>query len=185
MMDWKKINISGKKVKIVPFTEKHLHSPEYLRWLHDCETIKFLNLPEYHTPVPFEKVEQYIKNMIESKNNLFCALHTIEDNKFIGTFKIGPIDWHAKNVNLGIMIGDKESWGKGIATEAFLFAIKFCFEELEMHKITGGCMEPNIGMCKVFEKLGFKEEGRFREQDFLEGKYSDHLHYGLLKEEYE
>src|SRR3989344_5039911 len=114
----KKINLCGNKVNIVLFTKKHLYEPEYLSWLHDYETIKFLNLPEYHTPVSFEKVEQYIKNMIESKNHIFCALHDYENNRFIGTFKIGPIDWHAKNVNLGIMIGDKSFWGKGIAKEA-------------------------------------------------------------------
>jgi len=46
-------------------------------------------------------------------------------------------------------------------------------------------MEPNSGMRRVFEKFGFVVEGRFREQDFLEGKWCDHLHFGLLKKEWD
>lgn len=177
--------VVGSKINLVPFSDTHLQDIKYLKWLHDYEIIKHLNLPSYvANPVTFEEVKSYIENMKKSKNNLFFAIETKEGN-FIGTFKIGPIDWHTKNVNLGIMIGDKSSWGKGIASEAFSIAIDFCFQKLKMHKITGGCMEPNIGMKKIFERLGFKEEGCFREQDFLEEKYHHHLHYGLLRKEYE
>ena len=179
------LKIEGNRIRLVSFTEKHLHDSHYLSWLHDYDVIKYLNLPSYLAhKVSFDEVKAYVESALRSDNLLFLAMETSE-GKFIGTFKIGPIDWHAKNVNLGVLIGDRASWGKGICTEAFEMAIKFCFEELEMHKIVGGCMEPNSGMRRVFEKFGFVVEGRFREQDFLEGKWCDHLHFGLLKKEWD
>src|SRR3989344_4176067 len=187
MKDIKKFKeevIEGDRIMLVPFSLKHLNAPEYISWLCDYDTVKFLNLPEYWKPIPFEKVEAYVKSMIASESNLFFAIIAKDEKKCIGTFKIGGIDWNAMNVNLGIMIGDSSYWGKGIASETFSIAIKYCFEQMNMHKIIGGCMEPNIGMRKVFEKCGFKEEGCFIEQDFLEGKWWDHYHYGLLNQEY-
>ncbi|MFX0133223.1 MAG: GNAT family N-acetyltransferase [Candidatus Hodarchaeota archaeon] len=171
-------------VNLIPFDEKHFNNPCYLDWLHDHEIIKYLNLPSYlQKPVSFEEIKTYVDDLNKSNNVLFYAIET-KEGKFIGTCKIGPIDWHAKNVNLGILIGDKSYWRKGIAKEVFSIAIDFCFNELKMNKVTGGCMEPNTGMRKVFEKLGFKEEGCFREQDFLENKYWNHYHYGLFKHEF-
>ena len=181
----KKKIIIGTKVTLVPFTNNHLHNPHYLAWLKDYETIKHLNLPRYLEKVSFEEVKAYVNDINSSVNNLFFAIETLSNNQFIGTFKIGPIDWYAQNANLGILIGDRSYWGKGIASDIFSAAIRFCFEELKMHKIVGGCMGPNVGMKRVFEKLGFKQEGCFHEHDFLEGKYYNHLYYGLLRTEYE
>jgi len=181
----KKKEIIGKRVRLVPFADQHLEGPNYLNWLHDHEIIKFLNLPSYlEKAVQFEEVKNYVKTKKDNKNEFFLAIETNKEKKFIGTFKIGPIDWHAKHVNLGILIGDKNYWGKGVASETFTLAIDFCFNELGMHKIIGGCMEPNVGMRTVFEKFDFKTEGVFKEQDFLEDKYYDHYHYGLLRKEY-
>ncbi len=187
--DKKEAIIRGRRVVLVPFSEKHLHSGFYLSWLRDYETIKYLNLPAYlEKAVTFEELEAYVDSLRRSQNNLFFAVESLEEGsegKFIGTCKIGPIDFYAKHVNLGILIGNKEFWGRGLATEIFALAIEYCFEELEMFKIIGGCMGPNVGMRKVFEKLGFKEEGVFRKQDFLEGEYHDHYHFGLFREEFE
>ena len=184
ILSYNQRTIIGKTVKLIPFTETHLRNPNYLSWLHDYEVIRYLNLPAYvKKPVSFEEVKNYVRSIIANESTFFYAVETL-DNQFIGTFKIGHIDWHAKNVNLGIMIGDKNYWGKGIGKELFSIAIEFCFSELEMHKVYGGCMGPNISMRTVFLSLGFKEEGCFRERDFFENKFSDHFHYGLLRQEY-
>jgi RimJ/RimL family protein N-acetyltransferase len=184
MKELKIKQLSGKRIILTLFQEKDLLNPKYLEWLHDKKIIQYLNIPSYlNKPVSFEEIKYYVENLLNSRNHYFFAIKTIKE-RFIGTFKIGPIDWHAKNANLGILIGDQDFWGKGIGQEAFFIAIKFCFDELGMHKVIGGCMEPNKGMCKIFEKLGFRKEGKFREQDYLDKKYSDHLYYGLLKEEF-
>jgi RimJ/RimL family protein N-acetyltransferase len=45
--------------------------------------------------------------------------------------------------------------------------------------------EHNPAAIKVYEKVGFKKEGAFREAFFLEGKYYDQLLMGILREEWE
>ncbi|MEW5896121.1 MAG: GNAT family protein [Nanoarchaeota archaeon] len=182
---YKGTSLQGTTLRLVPFTTKYLYLPQYLEWLRDPEVVRYIYRPAYlMQPVSFSEVKEYVESAINSTTLLFMTIETLPEKKFIGTFKIGPIDWWAKNVNLGIMIGDKSYWGKGLAQEAFSLAIKFCFEEMKMHKVWGGCMGANIGMQRVFEKLGFKKEGCFRDSDFQEGQYFNHLYYGLLKNEY-
>ena len=62
--------------------------------------------------------------------------------------------------------------------------LKYAFEELKLRKITGGCNIKNIGMQRIFKNNGYTEEGRFRGVDWVEGKWSDHLYYGIYREEY-
>ena len=53
-----------------------------------------------------------------------------------------------------------------------------------IRKLTSGLMSINIAMYKVFLKLGFKEEGKFRKVDLFEGKYTDHIYMGCFRNEF-
>lgn len=172
------------RVALVPFTEEHLHAPEYLAWLRDYDVIKFLNRKEYLLPISFEEVKAYIENVLRSEKDSLLAIHLLEGNKFIGTFKFGQLDWVGKTVDLGVLIGDREQWGKGIATEVYTLALDHCFFKLGMRKVVAGCVGINFSMRRVLEKLGFVQEACFRKKDFIEGKYVDHYNFGIFKEEY-
>lgn len=175
---------AGKRIVLRLFTEKHLNSKEYISWLRDYDVVKFINRKEYLMPIDFEQVKSYVEGIFKSNTNYLFAIELKEGNKFIGTFKFGRLDWVTRTVDLGILIGDKDYWGKGIAKEVYELAIDFCFTKLGLRKVVAGCTEPNIGMRKVLKKLGFIQEGCLREQDFIEGKYVHHYVFGLLKEEY-
>ena len=48
---------------------------------------------------------------------MFVALHSAKNDEFIGTCKIAHIDWYAATADIGIMIGNKSYWGKGVAVK--------------------------------------------------------------------
>jgi len=52
-----------------------------------------------------------------------------------------------------------------------------------LRKLTGGTPEINTAMCRCFEKVGFMQEGIKRKELLINGKFVDHVLYGLLKEE--
>jgi [ribosomal protein S5]-alanine N-acetyltransferase len=180
----KPLTLNGKRISLVPFTDKHLNSDQYLFWLQDYEVIKYINRKEYLLPISFEQVEEYVSKIGKSSRDHILAVVWNEGERFVGTFKFGALDWENRTVNLGILLGDRDFWGKGIATEAFELAVDYCFNGLGLRKIVAGCVAPNIGMKRVLEKLGFKQEACLRKQDFIEGKYVDHYKFGLFEEEY-
>jgi len=175
--------ISGKIIRLEEFTDKHLHDPKYYFWLQDKDVVETIGRPEYLTSIPFCIVEDYVMNVKSSNNAYFFALYLKEKNRFIGTVKIGSIDWQNRTADVGILIGEKQYWGKGIAKDAVLTASIYAFEKLGMRKLTGGCLSKNIAMHRCFERLGFKKEAVLRKKVPFKGTFVDHNLYGVFKDE--
>lgn len=95
---------------------------------------------------------------------------------FWGEEPIGTITAHVDCSNLiadlGILIGDKQCWGEGFGTEAWIGMMDHVFG-IGIRKIEAGCMSPNFPMKKIFEKSGMDREG-YRHNHFLfNGKRED------------
>jgi len=77
-----------------------------------------------------------------------------------------------------------EHWGQGYATEAARAIVEFGFKELNLHRIWAHCVAENIASAHVLEKLGMQLEGRLRENEWLKGRWSDRLLFGILAREW-
>ena len=76
-------------------------------------------------------------------------------------------------------------WGQGIMTEALRAIIRFGFDHMKLHRVEADVSADNPASMRVLEKLGFKFEGRLREQYWDWGDYHDLLLYALLQPEFE
>ena len=178
------LEVAGEKIILKEFTDENLYDSRYFSWLRDIDVVLELYRLEYLKPMHFSEVETYIKKLFMSENDCFFALYHRASLKFIGTVKIGHINWRVGIADLGLMIGDKEFWGQGIGSEAVKTAVNYAFQTLSLRKVSGGTASTNIAMCRCFEKVGFKQEAIKRKELLMRGEYVDHLHYGLLKEEF-
>jgi ribosomal-protein-alanine N-acetyltransferase len=177
--------IDGQVGYAVPFNERHLEDPEYLAWLHDDEVIRTLNLPAYWQPVPFDAVKAYCEGLWASQTDFFFAMHNNADDAFVGTLRVGHVNWAAGIADLGIMIGNRNYWGRGLAQDTIAALARWAFDDAGMRRLTAGAMAINPAMIRVFEKLGFQREGCLREQDPLrEGGYCDHILLGCMRNEF-
>jgi RimJ/RimL family protein N-acetyltransferase len=75
-------------------------------------------------------------------------------------------------------------WGQGYATEAAQAIMAFGFTELKVHRIWSWCIAENVGSARVMEKLGMRQEGRLRENEWIKGRWWDTLVYGVLDYEW-
>lgn len=176
----------GDRIYLASFSTAHARDAGYHGWLRDPDVIRTLNIPRYlDAPVSDAEIETYCAQVMQSPSDLFFAIHWSEDDAFIGTIKAAKIDRYAGHADIGIMIGRKDLWGQGAATEAIALLCRFLFEELGLRRLTAGSMAINPGMVRVFEKLGFRQEGVFRQQDRIsETEYCDHIHLGCLRDEF-
>lgn len=155
---------------------------QYCEWLRDPETVKFIGRKEYLLTTHPDAIKEYLHTLSKSSCDSFFKI--IYESKFIGTFKIGHINWETRTADMGIMIGDKKYRSKGISINAMDIALDYSFNVLGLMKATGGCLSGNIPMQKCFSKSGFKLEGCIRKYMFVGNKLEDHLLYGILQEEY-
>jgi len=89
-------------------------------------------------------------------------------------------------LNMGIGIYDDSLWGQGLGLEAMKLWINYLFDaHSEIVRLGFMTWSGNEGMIKLGQKLGMKEEARFRKARIVNGEYFDSLGFGILREEWE
>lgn len=58
------------------------------------------------------------------------------------------------------------------------------FKLMGLHRISSWCIAENGASARVLEKLGLREEGRMRKNEFFKGRWWDTLVFGILKDEW-
>jgi len=96
-----------------------------------------------------------------------------EERRPIGSVYLRDIDRESKKAEFGIFIGEEEWLGRGIGEEAAKLILDYGFEELGLHKIKLRVLADNKRAIASYRKAGFVEEGCFRDELLLDGKYCD------------
>ena len=173
--------IIGEKIYLRGLERADLEG-DYFQWLNDYEVTKFLESGRF--PYTKEALEEYYRNTALSNNNVIFAIIDGETDKHIGNIKLGPINWITRISPLGIMIGNKDFWGKGCGTEAIRLVLDYAFKRLNLHKVTAGMAAIHQASIKAFQKAGFEIEGQAKSQFSVDGEYCDSLYIGITKEDF-
>jgi len=96
------LEIRNDKVFLKEFTEDHLYNPLYFNWLRDVDIVKSIYRIDYLIPLQFSEVEAYVHSLFKSKNDALFAIYYSPENKFIGTLKVGHINWRSGLADIGI-----------------------------------------------------------------------------------
>ena len=153
-------------------------SDDYIAWLQDPEILKYLEIR--HSKQTREKIITFVQSMLESDDNLLMGIFLQDGKKHIGNIKLGPVHKIYPRADIGIIIGDKNSWGKGYASEAIDTLCRIAFETLGLRRVQAGAYASNGGSIKAFEKVGFKKEGVLKDHWILDGKPEDEILFARL-----
>ncbi|MFX1557895.1 MAG: GNAT family N-acetyltransferase [Promethearchaeota archaeon] len=118
------------------------------------------------------------------KDHIEFSIYHKADKKLIGICGLNRINWFNRSANAFLMIGETDYWNKKVATEAVKLLLKYAFEEVNLHRVTGGAAVDNIYSWKVAEKVGFTFEGISKEDFYVDGKYVDNKKYYYLKRDW-
>ncbi len=175
------IFLESKRIFLSPLS-KNLDLTSYASWLNDQETTLYMGSGRF--PVTIEGLQDYIDTYNKSKDGMLLGIFIKKSSRHIGNITINSIDWRNRHAEIGIIIGDKKSRGKGYATEAIMLAVEHAFNKLNLHKLCAGMIKGNKASRKAFKKCGFKEEAVLREHFYLNREYLDCCRLGLLKAEF-
>jgi ribosomal-protein-alanine N-acetyltransferase len=90
-------------------------------------------------------------------------------------------DGHIRNKRVAIgYIVDPAHCRQGIAMEAVSAMIRFCFQDLGLHRLQAFIHADNAPSLKLIEKLGFRREGLLRDNLRVGDEWRDDLLYALL-----
>lgn len=163
----------GEKVVLRAYKEEDIDVA--LKLVNDKELKKFL-VNNIAFPMSRLEEEQWIKSQKSNKEGTYnFAIEDIETNKYIGGCGINSVNWLTRVAIVGIMIGDKDYWGKGYGTDAMKVLIDFIFNDMNINKIRLSVFSFNERARRSYEKCGFEVEGVLKDEIFKDGKYYDEI----------
>ena len=172
-------------IYLAPFCEiygnKKVRS-SYKLWFNAVEP----NKHNSHGILPYNPETDVNQILSDSSRIIWAIVAHPEDQgpKHIGNVSLQRIDLLNRSAEIAIIIGEPDYFGKGIGRFAVAEICQHGFSKLGLNRIWSGTAATNIGMQKVFEKLGFQKEGVFKEAMYLDGQFVDVYEYGLLRPEY-
>ena len=143
----------------------------YVRWLNDPEIARFLE--SRFADHDLESTRAFVALQRANPDVLFLGIRSEVLGRHVCNIKLGPIDRRHQTGDIGIMIGERDAWGRGIATRAIARLCAIARDELALRKVTAGCYGGNVGSERAFERAGFAIEGRRTAQFLLDGATED------------
>ena len=130
-------------------------SNNYLSWLNKEES-PYIEYVRNHSSM--EELKAYVSERENRQNVLFLGIFT-KKKQHIGNIKYEPIDYKGKTAGMGILIGDSDWRGKGVAIEVIKASAHYLAERYGVTTIFLGVNPNHQVAVSVYKKIGFKFKG--------------------------
>jgi RimJ/RimL family protein N-acetyltransferase len=181
--------IPGKLVRLRPIEKSDLR--QFVQWFGDPEFRWYVAM---YNPISMDQEERWFEQSSASPDTQPWAIEApvveadrsadSEKWELIGSCGFHTIDWRNRSGEVGIMIGPKNYWDRGYGTDAMRTLVSWGFDNLNLNRIHLRVYADNARAIRSYEKVGFKLEGRLREDDFREGQYRDSVIMAILQREW-
>ncbi len=144
--------------------------PHYISWLNDPAMNRYL---ESRFVVHDEaSVRAFVESCLSNPDVLFLGVRHLASGRHVGNVKLEISRTHQR-AEVGILMGDRQLQGQGLATRAITLVSRIASEQLALRKLTAGCYASNKASERAFGKAGFAVEGRRPHHFLLDGKPED------------
>jgi RimJ/RimL family protein N-acetyltransferase len=151
---------------------------EWARQLHNDQYVLMM-LTDPHIVTPEEQIKWFHKLQTSTTS---ARLMVENEGRRIGLIRLDSIDFYNKSICVGLDI-HKDFRGKGFAKPIYRELFREIFQERDFNRIWLMVAEYNDIARKLYQELGFIEEGRQREALYKEGRFYDYILMGMLKGE--
>ena len=126
--------------------------------------------------------ETWIHTKIEK--DLVRQFIIVVGNNDVGTIYLRDIDKENQKAEYGIFIGLDEYLGRGIGSEAGKLILDYAFLEMKLNKVFLRVLANNNRAIESYKKIGFVEDGKFRQEVKIEGFFWDVIFMSILSSEW-
>ncbi len=172
--------IAGERCYLRPLVRDDL-AGNWQRWFNDAEVTRHLYRGVF--PTTTEGLAAFYEEVVQSQNDLVLGICASSDEVHVGNVGLHRIDWVNRSAEFGIVIGEREYWGRGIGAEATRLIVQHGFRRLNLNRIWLGVFADHTAASDMYRKVGFRDEGRLREAVLREGAAQDTLVMSILASE--
>jgi len=164
--------LSGRRVVLRPFITSDIVR-SYIGWLNDPEVVRFSN--QRFRRHDAETCVSFFESF-RGTDNLFLAIAGVDERRIVGTMTAYRSRYHG-TVDVGIMLGDRQVWGRGYGFEAWSILADWLLGAGGMRKLTCGTLACNHAMRSIAERSGMRLEAIRQAQEIVAGTPQDIVYY--------
>jgi RimJ/RimL family protein N-acetyltransferase len=172
--------LQSKNIYLAP-----IHPEDYellFQWINDRDTVLFNSS---YKPIHRNMHQEWFETITKREDQRIFGIRLKGGEKLIGTCQLTEIDQLNRLAQLQIRIGNDSERGKGYGTEAIRLLLKYAFNDLNLNRVYLFLYANNERAYQSYLKAGFKREGLLRSAAYIDGKYTDVVVMGVLREECE
>jgi RimJ/RimL family protein N-acetyltransferase len=157
--------------------------PLFVRWMNDLRTTRTLMIV---SPISEAMEERWFEQMLEhhGRDRWFFVICRTADDRPLGSIDLHDVDLRNGTCSLGIAIGDPDDTGQGYGSDALRALVGFAFAQLRLERVELDVYAYNDRARRVYERVGFRHEGRLRRALFRDGAYHDVDRMAVLRDEW-
>ncbi|MCA9870557.1 MAG: GNAT family N-acetyltransferase [Anaerolineae bacterium] len=169
--------LQGKRVRLRATERDDL--PLAVQYLNDPEVLMWFGQP---APLGMDDEIAWYERMRQDDGVINFAIEV--EGRYVGGCGLTGINHVHRRAEIGIFVGDKSIWGRGVGSEAMALVMGYGFDYLNLHRIFLRVFAENTRAIHVYESLGFQHEGRFRDTEWRHGRWHDMLYMSVLETEW-
>lgn len=106
-----------------------------------------------------------------------------EHGTLIGIVRLKRVRPEDRVADFGIAIA-RDYWSRGYGTDATRTILRFAFDTMNLHRVALGVLDYNERAVRVYEKCGFRHEGRERQSKYRNGRWHDNILMAIFADEF-
>lgn len=158
--------LEGERITLAPPSPSYV--ADYLRWFADPDITRYLLL---RNPPSLEQEQAFLANRAADPDSIFWSV--LLGDRHIGSTGIEGIHWRNRSAHTGIVIGERDCWGHGYASEAMRLRTDYAFAELGLESLDTRVFAPNEGSRRALLRAGYREVGWLRRAVYFESQFHD------------
>lgn len=173
--------ITGKKIYLDSLNKNDLKNLRI--WRNNQNYRKFFR--EFREISEKDQLDWFNEIVKKNDHTIMFAIRNSK-KKLIGCCGLVYINWKDKNADLSLYIGENNVYidNKGYAIESVKLLLKYGFHELNLNRIWTEIYEFDQKKIKLYSQLGFKLDGKLRQNYWYDGRWWNSLIYSKLSKEF-
>jgi RimJ/RimL family protein N-acetyltransferase len=168
--------IAGERIFLRKLAETDC-TDTYIGWLNDPMVNRFLETR--HVPQDRKSTVDYVTSINAKTDEFLFGIFLTATSEHIGNIKVGPIFRRHPVADISLLIGAREHWRQGYATEGISILSRYAFDRLNVRKLSASMYADNRGSYRCFLKAGYQAEGLRRAHYLFDGRMTDLIEFGL------
>ena len=152
---------------------------QLLEWRNQPEFRQYFR--EFRELNQSNQEEWFQTRVLQDAHTIMFSIVKVKTGELLGASGLCYIDWVNRSADFSLYIGKDGLYIDDIyAVEAAELMIIYGRDELNLHRFWTELYDIDTKKHRMFEKLGFKLEGRHKETHWTGGEWHDSLFYGLV-----